>query len=288
MFSAVFSRVQDKLTYSEEKIGQFLIKHYLEEQNFEVLGSEQVAELIECGQSTVIRFSQKLGYSTYKLMISELINEAMYSDQSMIENSEPIRESMLKLQKQYNQSLVTAISQNSDETIEKCVSYLEKANSILCFGLRGSFAIVSLLYYRLRESGFGAICEESLYDAISILGRMSESDVLVVISVSGETPETVAVVKAAKKRNIHVVSITGNHANTIAELSDVALACSDVDIHTRRFNLINRCSLLYLVDIIFLLLWHKNEKKMIEKANDYYEEISEFRNNLGGKIQLRF
>lgn len=288
MFTTNLSKHSENLTYSERKIANLLMKRYIEEQESEVLGSEEIAKNVECGQSTVIRFSQKLGYSSYRLMILDLIKESLWRDESKIEKDEPVNESMIKLQQQYNQSIIDVMTFNTDENIDRCVELIEHSKMTLCYGLRGSYSIASALYYRLRDSGMGAFCTESVYDAMSILNAMDENDVVVIISISGETKESVTVAQAAKKRNVKIISITGNQYNTVYSLSTVTLVCAELDLHIKRFNLVNRCSLLYLVDIIFLRLWHKNEEKMIGRANELADELSEFRHEDKNKMRMRY
>lgn len=288
MFTANLSKHSKNLTYSERKISNLLMKRYVEEHESEILSSEEVARKVECGQSTVIRFSQKLGYSSYKLMIMDLIKESLCSDESMIEKDEPVSTSMIKLQQQYNQAIVDVMTFNTDESINKCVNLMENSNKILCYGLRGSYSIASALYYRLRDSGVGAFCTDSVYDAVGILNAMDGNGVLIIISISGETKESVTVAKVAKKHNIKIISITGNQYNTIYSLSTITLICAELNLNIKRFNLVNRCSLLYLVDIIFLRLWHNNEEKMIEQANELANELSEFRREDKNKIMMRY
>lgn len=221
-------------------------------------------------------------------MILDLIKESLWRDESKIEKNEPISESMIKLQQQYNQSIIDVMTYNSDKSIDKCVELMECSKLVLCYGLRGSYSIASALYYRLRDSGMGAFCTESVYDAISVLNAMDEKDTVVIISISGETKESIAVAQAAKKRNINIISITGNQYNTVYSLSTVTLVCAELDLHIKRFNLVNRCSLLYLVDIIFLRLWHKNEEKMIEQANELASEVNTFRHEDEDKMRMRY
>ena len=53
----------EDLTYSEEMLADYIDSHRSEIQN---LTSKELSDIVGVSQSTVIRFSQKLGYGSYK------------------------------------------------------------------------------------------------------------------------------------------------------------------------------------------------------------------------------
>jgi len=164
---------------------------------------------------------------------------------------------------------------NSDDSINLAVKYLEKAGTILCFGTRSSNAIVSLMHYRLLEIGMNTLCPHDLTSASSIAHNMKENDVALILSVSGESPEAVKIANIAKKHHARVISITGSIENHLSSLSDIALKCAEYNVHTNRFNLVNRSSELFLLDLLFIRFWRDNEEKLIENCNEFSEETSE-------------
>jgi arabinose-5-phosphate isomerase len=55
------------------------------------------------------------------------------------------------------------------------------------------------------------------------LGMLTDKDVLLAISSSGETEELVELVEAAKRLGIHLITLTANSRSTLASASDVVL-----------------------------------------------------------------
>lgn len=92
--------VFDGLTFSEEKLSNYIQEHREEIRN---LTSQELADAVGVGQSTVIRFSQKLGYGNYKKMIADISmdNPDAYVDLE-IDDQESTVETMEKLREQYN------------------------------------------------------------------------------------------------------------------------------------------------------------------------------------------
>jgi D-sedoheptulose 7-phosphate isomerase len=56
-----------------------------------------------------------------------------------------------------------------------------------------------------------------------------DGDVLVAISTSGVSPNVLAAVHEAKKKNMTVIGLTGNKPSSLRELSDLALAVPSAD-----------------------------------------------------------
>ena len=275
MFSSQIARNKERLTGSEQVIANYLIKKYGSGKDNKMMSSEQIARNVGVGQATVIRFSQKLEYPSFKSMMLDLINESFYFGETSIHNDEEVRSTISKLQYQYEQSIKEVVNINSDDSINQAVRYLEKAGTILCFGTRSSNAIVSLMHYRLLEIGMNTLCPHDLTSASSIAHNMKENDVALILSVSGESPEAVKIANIAKKHHARVISITGSIENHLSSLSDIALKCAEYNVHTNRFNLVNRSSELFLLDLLFIRFWRDNEEKLIENCNEFSEETSE-------------
>lgn len=272
MFATKISRISDKLTYSEKRITNLLLER---SKNFEMMTSEQIAKEVGCGQATVIRLSQKLGYPNFKSMMMDIANDSLLHISSEVGEEEPLRDTMQKLKSMYDVSVNDVMANNTDESLEQAVKLIEKAGTVFCFGIRNSFSTASLLYYRLLETGRSVLKCDNKLEGISMARNLRPDDVLFVVSVSGETNETKAVAEAAYQAGARIVSITGNADNTVQRLSTVALKCAEYDIHTNRFNLVNRASELYLVDIIFIRLWRRNEEQFIRDCEAFTAAISE-------------
>ena len=57
------------------------------------------------------------------------------------------------------------------------------------------------------------------------LGRLSASDVVVLLSNSGETPEVLRIVPSLRKIGVHIIAVTGAAESFLGRRSDVVIAC---------------------------------------------------------------
>lgn len=249
--------VFDGLTFSEEKLSNYIQEHREEIRN---LTSQELADAVGVGQSTVIRFSQKLGYGNYKKMISDISmdNPDAYVDLE-IEEQESTVETMEKLREQYNLILDMTFDMNKSDAVDTAVDYLYNARKIIIagFSVRNN-CFADYFAHRLSYIGLDAYHHDHTTMIYSALNQCDERDVLLVLSESGETRDMVNFTKLAKKRDMKVISITKMSENTVKSLSDINFKLVEYGNRTfLRTNLI-RSSLLAVFDMIYLNLLKKD------------------------------
>lgn len=274
MFAATLSRYTDKLTYADKRIVNILMS----EKEIVKLTSATVAEKAECGQSTVIRFSQKLGYASFKDMLLDLGKDNSFALTNRLDYEEELSETMIKIKNMYDLSLDDILAANEESYINEAVRLLTNANGILCYGVKSSYSMASLMYYRLVETGMPVFKSDNCQDAVSIVRGLKKGDVIFTVSLSGENKEVIPVLEIARKRGIRILSITstGMRDNTIRSMSNVGLRCGMNDVHTKRFNMVNRTAQLYLIDCIFILLWKRNEERFIKAVEEFSEVMCSY------------
>ena len=272
MFASKVSKIFSQLTASEQVIAKYLLDKYGSGKDNTVMSSTRIARNAGVSQATVIRFSQKLGYKSFKNMMLDIVNESFFFGETNVHHGEDVRTTINKLRYQYEQSIKDVVSYNSDEAINAAVEYMEQADTVFCFGNRTSGSIVSVMYYRLLEIGCNTQFSNDTYLASSIAHNLKKNDVLIVVSVSGETLEPLTIAGIARSKGARVISITGSLNNSLGQMSDVALICAEYNVHTNKFNLVNRSSELFLIDMLFIRYWRDNEEKLIQSAIAFSDE----------------
>ena len=248
--------VFDGLTFSEEKLSNYIQEHREEIRN---LTSQELADAVGVGQSTVIRFSQKLGYGNYKKMIADISmdNPDAYVDLE-IDDQESTVETMEKLREQYNLILDMTFDMNKSDDVDLAVDFLYNARKIIAgFSVRNN-CFADYFAHRLSYIGLDAYHHGHTTMIYSALNQCNDQDVIIVLSESGETRDMVNFAKLAKKRGMKVISITKVSENTIKALSDINFKLVEYGNRTfLRTNLI-RSSLLAVFDMIYLNLLKKD------------------------------
>lgn len=264
-YSQKLKSIFGDLTYSEEKLAQ-----YIEEYRTEIkdITSQQLADLVGVGQSTVIRFSQKLGYGTFKKMIADITLD--HPDQSIdldIDEHEDTRATNEKIRGQYNEILDMTFSNNTDADIDEVVNYLYQAKRILCCGFSArNIYFMQYFAYKLSSIGIDAFSDTNMSLIYSHLRQCEESDAIIILSESGETRDLINFAKIARQRGMRVITITKLSKNTLQLLADKNLKIADYGMRTFLRNSVLRISVLSILDMLFLNLVKRDFERYEKEA----------------------
>lgn len=128
------------------------------------------------------------------------------------------------------------------ESIADVVKVLKDCcGHIVVSGMGKSGLIGRKIAASLSSTGTPAIFLHAAEACHGDLGCVRESDVLLALSASGETPELIQVVAAVKRMGCIVVSLTGSSESTLARLSDFMVDVG-VDCESDPFNCVPTAS----------------------------------------------
>ncbi|MFD1198712.1 MurR/RpiR family transcriptional regulator [Brucella gallinifaecis] len=114
------------------------------------------------------------------------------------------------------------------ETLEKAVKLLAEAQTIHIIGVRRAFPVASYLAYAFEKMQVPAM----LHSAVGKLENqhaIRKGDVLLAISFSPYSPETIAMAENASQRGIDVVAITDTIVSPMNKFVQHTLLVSEVD-----------------------------------------------------------
>jgi arabinose-5-phosphate isomerase len=123
------------------------------------------------------------------------------------------------------------------EQIKRAIEMLAGClGKVVLTGIGKSGFIARKIAATLTSTGTRAVFLHASDALHGDLGILDKSDVVLLVSNSGETDEVIAMLPYLKHRNVPLISIVGNIASTLASNSDVVLDAS-VDKETCPFNL---------------------------------------------------
>ena len=103
---------------------------------------------------------------------------------------------------------------------------VERRGKIVVLGVGKSGHIGEKIAATLTSTGAPAVVLDSLNALHGDLGVVSDGDVILTLSYSGETEELLRVLPALSRLSVKKVSLTGNPSSTLAKASDVVLDVS--------------------------------------------------------------
>ncbi len=117
-----------------------------------------------------------------------------------------------------------------DETFAKAVELIneavERRNKVVVLGVGKSGHIGDKIAATLTSTGSPAIVLNSLNALHGDLGIVSDGDVVLALSYSGETEELNNILAALTRFDVRIIAITGNLGSSLAKRADVALDCA--------------------------------------------------------------
>jgi len=258
MIQSKLNSVYNTLTVSEKLVADYIIKN---RGQLKTITSYQLAKSLKVGQSTVIRFSQKLGYKSFRELLSEISIE---SDNIFSREDIEIKESTLttneKIAAQYIDITNLTTQANKPETIDEVVNCLYNANKIVSFGVGNSNLFAEYFANQLITMGIEVFTSSNAHTVLSKLIRMKKGDLLFLFSESGQSKDIVRAAKTAKTHDVTVITLTKTTKNPLHPYSDILLKTVNYENDTRLNVTTIRCSQLCLIDMLTLNLLKKDFK----------------------------
>ena len=168
----------------------------------------EVATEAHVSTTTVLRFCKKMGcdgYAEFKLKMKE------YNKQKSIHKISEIKAFFERLETEKFQS-----------KLEEAAAMIAKMERVLFTGIGTSGHIGQYGARCFTNIGKFSLCISDPYCPINM--QETENTVVIVLSVSGETGQTIKIVNALKRCNCKIISITNTESCTISKLSDINIS----------------------------------------------------------------
>lgn len=211
------------LSPAERKIGEFILDNH---QKIPQMTLAEVAMHSGVSDATAVRFFRSIGYQRWlDLKIALSLTNASTS-QTIHEEILPV-DSVNEIAQKVIKGAVAALQEtaavmNPDE-MEQAIDLIQKAKKILIVGGGTSGPVAHEMFNRFFRLGLNCTVQTDSYLQIMQSALLSNDDLLVAISQTGESSHTLRSAIVAKDHSCPVVCITGNKLSDLAKHSDVVL-----------------------------------------------------------------
>lgn len=265
MFTVRLRENIQKLSYNENLLANYILSN---RQSISSMTSYDIAKKAGIAQTSVIRFAKKIGYNSFKdLQLDLMMDENNYGD-GCIDPQESTNQTYDRLKDSYRSTLEEVLRFNNLDKFDEVAKVLYDAKKIVCYGYETSYVIAKLFSDHMLEIGKDSLAFTNSFECVGSLRNMKNTDIIFLVSASGETKETIQIAKAAEKYGVTIVSLTGSHDSTLKNVSSYSLITSDYKIYTDMLNITNRCSQMFIVEMLFLLIWKYNPKEFEKNIQD--------------------
>ncbi|SFK33487.1 MurR/RpiR family transcriptional regulator [Lysobacter sp. cf310] len=254
---------RDRMSAIERRIGDFLLDnaHLLRDYS-----SQQLANALGISQSSVVKFSQKLGFKGYpdlKYSIGEAVARGNGNGEEHAPTATAADDPHTALAEDlwHLKALAEAETRliNPAERIDAIAAAIERAGKVYIIGLGEDGIPARAFATRLSMLGIVTV---HYVDAMLMQAGISSAaagDVLLLFSEHGRQPALCQIGRRFRERVGQVVTVTRHTPNPLRAHADTALVVSAHDERRHIEPLLYQSALQHLLDLIFVLLCDAHE-----------------------------
>jgi DNA-binding MurR/RpiR family transcriptional regulator len=222
----------DEFSRSQKDVAQYIVDH-LDEVAFQT--AEELARRANTSSSTVVRFSQALGFEGFPELQGQARDEyrrRVAAGLTGAVNGNGVAEPLFSLDQNEFETAVAADHVNVEETarkisrseVEAAIDAIAGARRVLIAGTDQMAFFASYLRHLLMLLDLQAdIVASPSQEALSRLGRIDEETVVVGLSAGRPHPLVVRAMKLARHRKAGTVAITDATLSEVAKLAQIRL-----------------------------------------------------------------
>ena len=250
---AMIKNVINELPESEKKIATFILYN---PSTVLTMTAAELGDASSTSSSAVIRLCKSLnlsGFQELKMRILGDLNslhEASYSD---IKKNDTIKSIIQSLRNNAIKSIDETLQFLNEETLKICVNLIDKAGTILIYGMGASFLAAKDAQQKFIRVNKSCYAMEDTHLNATMIANLDKNDLVIGISTSGETRETIKLIELASLRDINTIGITKYGKSTLGKLSKYNLYTpSSIETPFRSAATASRMSQLYIIDVLFM------------------------------------
>ncbi len=214
------------MSANEKKLADFILENPSLIRDY---SSQQIAGSVGVSQSSVVKFSQKMGYKGFtdlKLAIHESVVK-QESNVAVLNGRRASRGASESLKDRLFQAKSDAISGatdlNDDDSLRLAARAIESAARVQLASSGNAFSVVRDTALKLVSIGKPVIAEPDIEVQLQSVATLARGDCLVLISATGQSTHLGQLAKQGKKAGATIISITNQSANPVAALADIRL-----------------------------------------------------------------
>lgn len=223
------------------------------------LSIEALGRRCNVSRTTILRFARKLGlhgFSELKVLL-RMEDKQQHALPDYIEQTCAVYSDMIS---EIRAKDCTALFRRIDEAENLYVFSSGMLQDAVARELCRAFLSCGKWFYTIHAGS----------EADVLLGNVTERDLVLILSVSGESPHVLALARALKVRNIPMVSITSRRENTLAQLCSLQMYATTAEINNRALGEAYQptTSFFIMIELLFLkYMFYQNEGENHETGN---------------------
>lgn len=245
----------DSFFDTEKKIGDYIVR------NPKKVVDMTVGELAkECGvsEASVSRFCKRIelkGFHHLKISLArELVDAKDDGEISGHISVDDMEGSLRGILSNKMEELRQTVAMIDREELKKILNVINNADTVLMAAVGNTIPVAMDGAYKLNQIGIRAMSTPIWETELGYSYNLTDKDVVVAISNSGESTGVIQILEAAKSRGAVTISITNNARSSVAELSTYHITTATREKLFLDGYCFSRVSATMVIEIIYLLL----------------------------------
>ena len=245
----------DSFFDTEKKIGDYIVR------NPKKVVDMTVGELAkECGvsEASVSRFCKRIelkGFHHLKISLArELVDAKDDGEISGHISVDDMEGSLRGILSNKMEELRQTVAMIDREELKKILDVINNADTVLMAAVGNTIPVAMDGVYKLNQIGIRAMSTPIWETELGYSYNLTDKDVVVAISNSGESTGVIQILEAAKSRGAVAISITNNARSSVAELSTYHITTATREKLFLDGYCFSRVSATMVIEIIYLLL----------------------------------
>jgi DNA-binding MurR/RpiR family transcriptional regulator len=256
---------RDQMSAIERRIADFILEnaHLLRDYS-----SQQLANSLRISQSSVVKFSQKLGFKGYpdlKVSVSEAVARENGNGESRAappSRSNPQTALAADLWRAKTLAEEETRLINTPAKISEIAAALDAAGKVFIIGLGEDGVPARAFAVKLGLLGIPVICQTDPVLMSAALAIAEKGDVLVLFSEHGRQSALGQIERQFHEQRGKVVSVTRHSANPLRAHADMSLLVSAHDDRAHIQPLLYSAVLQHLLDLVYVMLCEEGDDRL--------------------------
>lgn len=212
------------LNEQEQKVGRYVLEH---PSAVIYLAVSEMAQRCGVSDATVFRFSKKVGtegYQNFKILLAQELASATSTPYATLGPEDSLVTAVQKVIAADVKALEDTLSMLDLTALERAVDALLAARRVDIYGSGGAAVAALELQYKLMRVGVRAVVHTDSEMQVISATLLTQTDVAIAISHSGELPDLLRALEVAKEAGARTIAITNHLASPIAKAVDINLS----------------------------------------------------------------
>ncbi len=263
----------DSFFDSEKKIASYILNHY--DQVVDMTVSD-LAKASGSSDASVSRFCRRVGMKGFHQLKISLAREMVETDSGKIKevsnrvSIEEYSQSLQNILANKIEEIRQTINNMDNENLPKILHLIQNARLVQFVAAGNTIPVIIDGAYKFNQIGIHAITSEIWETQNASVYNLTENDIVIAVSNSGESKGVISALEAAKNKGVPSVAITNSPLSSAARLADYHITTTTREKIFLDGYCFSRISAATVIEVLYLFLTSMNK--------DAYKAIAQHEN----------